>query len=176
MSPSIRWRIAIPYVFLILMAMTGLAVYLSNVVRDAYLDSLAAQLGGEAQIIGDVLSPLLTQGEPGTTFDAQAGHYADLLDARVTIIGADGTVLGESHEDRTQMDNHLFRPEVQQALAQGQGSSIRFSNTVEVDMLYVAQRVESGDQVTGFARVALPLRQVEANVNRLRWAAGRAHR
>ncbi len=170
MSPSIRWRIAIPYVFLILVAMTGLAAYLSNVVRDAYLDSLEAQLGGEAQIIGDVLSPLLAQGEPGTTFDVQASHYADLLGARVTIIGADGVVLGESDEDQTQMDNHLFRPEVQQALAQGQGSSIRFSNTVEVDMLYVAQRVESGDQVVGFARVALPLRQVEANVNRLRWA------
>jgi two-component system phosphate regulon sensor histidine kinase PhoR len=170
MSPSIRWRIAIPYVFLILVVMTGLAVYLSNVVRDAYLNSLEAQLGGEAQVIGDVLAPLLAHGGPRTTFDAQASHYADLLDARVTIIGADGVVLGESDEDRTQMDNHLFRPEVQQALAQGQGSSIRFSNTVEVDMLYVAQRVESGGQVVGFARVALPLRQVEANLDRLRWA------
>jgi two-component system phosphate regulon sensor histidine kinase PhoR len=169
-SPSIRWRIAIPYVFLILVAMTGLAVYLSNVVRDAYLDSLEAQLGGEAQVIGDVLTPLLAQDEPGITLDAQAHHYADLLDARVTIIAADGVVLGESDEDRAQMDNHLFRPEVQQALAQGQGSSIRFSHTVEVDMLYVAQRVESGDKVVGFVRVALPLRQVEANINRLRWA------
>jgi two-component system phosphate regulon sensor histidine kinase PhoR len=169
-SPSIRWRIAIPYVCLILVAMGGLAVYLSNVVRDAYLDSLEAQLGGEAQVIGDVLAPLLAQDEPGTTLDVQANHYANLLDARVTIIGADGVVLGESHEDRTQMDNHLFRPEVQQALAEGQGSSIRLSRTVEYDMMYVAQRVESGDEVVGFARVALPLRQVEANVNRLRWA------
>jgi two-component system phosphate regulon sensor histidine kinase PhoR len=169
-SPSIRWRIAIPYVFLILVAMTGLAVYLSNVVRDAYLDSLEAQLGGEAQVIGDVIAPLLARDEPGITLDAQAHHYADLLDARVTIIAADGVVLGESDEDRAQMDNHLFRPEVQQALAQGQGSSIRFSRTVEVDMLYVAQRVESDDKVVGFVRVALPLRQVEANINRLRWA------
>ncbi|MBN1979284.1 MAG: HAMP domain-containing protein [Anaerolineae bacterium] len=170
MSPSIRWRIAVPYVFLIVVAMTGLAVYLSNVVRGAYLDSLEAQLGGEAQIIGDVLAPALAQDKPGTTFDVQANHYADLLDARVTIIGADGVVLGESDEDRTQMDNHLFRPEVQQALAEGQGSSIRLSRTVEVDMMYVAQRVESDGKVVGFARVALPLRQVEANVNRLRWA------
>ncbi|MFL7791527.1 MAG: ATP-binding protein [Anaerolineae bacterium] len=170
MSPSIRWRIAIPYVFLIVVAMTGLAVYLSNLVRDAYLDSLEAQLGGEAQVIGDVLAPSLAQAEPGTTFDVQSNHYADLLDARVTIIGADGVVLGESDEDRTQMENHLFRPEVQQALTQGRGSSIRFSETVGYDMMYVAQRVEAGDRVVGFARVALPLRQIEANINRLRWA------
>ena len=170
MSPSIRWRIAIPYVFLIVVAMTGLVVYLSNLVRDAYLDSLEAQLGGEAQVIGDVLAPSLAQDKPGTTFDVQANHYADLLDARVTIIDANGVVLGESDEDRTQMDNHLFRPEVQQALTQGRGSSIRFSDTVEYDMMYVAQRVESGSTVVGFVRVALPLRQIEANVNRLRWA------
>jgi len=169
-SPSIRWRIAIPYVFLIVVAMTGLVVYLSNLVRDAYLDSLEAQLGGEAQVIGDVLAPSLAQDKPGTTFDVQANHYADLLDARVTIIDANGVVLGESDEDRTQMDNHLFRPEVQQALTQGRGSSIRFSDTVEYDMMYVAQRVESGSTVVGFVRVALPLRQIEANVNRLRWA------
>lgn len=170
MSPSIRWRIAIPYVFLILVAMAGLAVYLSNLVRDAYLDSLEAQLSAEAKIIGDVIAPSMAQDRPGTTFDIQANHYADLLDARVTIIDIDGIVLGESDEDRTQMDNHLFRPEVQQALAQGQGSSIRFSDTVKYDMMYVAQRVTWGGGAVGFARVALPLRQIEANVNRLRWA------
>jgi two-component system phosphate regulon sensor histidine kinase PhoR len=169
-SPSIRWRIAIPYVFLILLAMAGLAVYLSSLVRDAYLDSLEAQLAAEAQIIGDIIGPSLAQDKPGTTFDVQASHYADLLDARVTIIDADGVVLGESDKDRTQMENHLFRPEVQQALAQGQGSSIRFSDTVEYDMMYVAQRVTWGGEVVGFSRVALPLRQIEANVNRLRWA------
>jgi two-component system phosphate regulon sensor histidine kinase PhoR len=170
MSPSIRWRIAIPYVFLILVAMAGLAVHLSNLVRDAYLDSLEAQLSAEAKIIGDVVAPSMAQDKPGTTFDTQANHYADLLDARVTIIDIDGIVLGESDKDRTQMDNHLFRPEVQQALAQGQGSSIRFSDTVEYDMMYVAQRVTWGGEAVGFARVALPLRQIEANVNRLRWA------
>ena len=155
MSPGIRWRIAIPYLLLILVAMAGLAVYLSNLVRDAYLDRLKEQLAAEAEVIGDALAPSLAQSEPGAAFDAQANHYADLLDARVTIIGPDGVVLGESDEDRTQMDNHLFRPEVQQALAQGQGSSIRFSRTVEYDMMYVAQRVTWGGEAVGFARVAL---------------------
>jgi two-component system phosphate regulon sensor histidine kinase PhoR len=169
-SPSIRWRIAIPYVFLILVAMAGLAVYLSNLVRDAYLDRLEAQLSAEAQIIGDVIAPSLAQNKPGIAFDTQANHYADLLDARVTIIGIDGIVLGESDEDRAQMDNHLFRPEVQQALAQGRGASIRFSETVGYNMMYVAQRVTWGGETVGFARVALPLRQVEASVGRLRWA------
>jgi len=44
MFHNIRWRIAIPYVTLILLAMTGLVVYLSDLVRTAHLADLQAQL------------------------------------------------------------------------------------------------------------------------------------
>jgi two-component system phosphate regulon sensor histidine kinase PhoR len=167
---SIRWRIAVSYVVLILLAMVGLAVYLSALMRDAHLDDLEAQLTVEAQVIGDVLATSPAWEQTGGDLDLLARHYADLLDARVTLIAADGVVLGESHEDRTEMDNHLYRPEVQQALSEGQGSGIRFSRTVGYEMMYVAVPVAAGDRVVGIARVALPLRQIEANVARLRWA------
>jgi len=170
MFRNIRWRIAIPYVILILLAMASLVVYLSDLVREAHLADLEAQLTAEAQLIGDALASSPAWGEPDSDLDSVARHYADLLGARVTIIGADGTVLGESHEDRTQMDNHLYRPEVQQALARGQGSSIRFSETVGYDMMYAAVLVKLEGRVTGFVRLALPLRQIEANVARLRQA------
>ena len=48
MFRNIRWRIAIPYVVLILLAMTGLVVYLSDLVRDAHMTDLQAQLTAEA--------------------------------------------------------------------------------------------------------------------------------
>jgi two-component system phosphate regulon sensor histidine kinase PhoR len=170
MFRSIRWRIAIPYVVLILLAMTGLVVYLSDLVRDAHLADLQAQLTAEAKLVGDTLASLPAGDESGDALDSLARHYADLLGARVTIIGVDGTVLGESHEDRTRMDNHRYRPEVQQALAEGQGSSIRFSQTVGYEMMYVAVPVTEEGHVTNIVRVALPLRQIEANVARLRRA------
>ena len=157
MFRTIRWRIAIPYVVLILLVMLGLALYLSRLVREVHLASLENQLTDEARLVGDALGSQLARGEPGEAVDSLVLRFADLLGARVTIIGADGTVVGESHEDRTQMDNHLYRPEVQEALATGQGSSIRFSRTVQYDMMYVAVPVKSGQQVTGFVRLALPL-------------------
>jgi len=167
---SIRWRIAVPYVILAVLAMAGLAVYLSDLVRNAHLADLEAQLTAEAQLLGETLAAPLAQGKPGEIFDAQARHYADLLGVRVTIIATDGTVLGESHEDRLRMDNHLYRPEVQEALANGQGSSIRFSQTVRYEMMYVAVPVTAEGRETGIVRVALPLRQIEANLSRLRRA------
>jgi two-component system phosphate regulon sensor histidine kinase PhoR len=170
MFHTIRWRIAIPYVVLILLSTLGLTFFISNQVRKVRLADLESQLVAEARVLVDSLQPLMAQGESADALDSLARRWADLLGARVTIIGVDGTVLGESQHDRTEMGNHLDRPEVQQALTNGQGSSIRFSQTVGYEMMYVALpvRAPSGDRVMGVVRVALPLRQIEASVGRLR--------
>jgi two-component system phosphate regulon sensor histidine kinase PhoR len=170
MFSSIRWRIAVPYVILIMLATTGLVIYLSDLVRDTQVGNLEAKLTAEARLIADALDAPAVWDGSGNDLDGLARRYAALLDERVTFIGADGTVLGESDEDRTQMDNHLYRPEVQRALVDGQGSSIRFSRTVGYDMMYVAVPAVVEGRVSGFVRVALPLRQLEADVARLRMA------
>ena len=169
MLHTIRWRIAVPYIVLIVLAMLGLLIYLSGFVRQARLADLRAQLADDARLVGDALASQPAWAEPTATFDDAARHYADLLGARVTIIATDGTVVGESHEDRAQMDNHLFRPEVQQALAEGTGSSLRFSNTLGQEMMYVAVAV-TAEGATRIMRVALPAQQVEASVAHLRGA------
>ena len=168
MFRSIRWRIAVSYVILTLAAAALLAVRLSALVRRAHLADLENRLLSQARLVGDGLAPSLARIAPDGALDAEARRYADLLGARVTIIAADGAVLGESHEDRARMDNYLYRPEVQQALANGQGSSIRHSETVGYDMMYAAVPVYSAGRLSGFVRVALPLRQIETNVARLR--------
>jgi two-component system phosphate regulon sensor histidine kinase PhoR len=170
MFRTIRWRIAIPYVALVLLSTLGLTFYISYQVRRVRLADLEAQLLAEARVLADSTQPLLARGEDADALDSLAQRWASLLEARITIIGMDGTVLGESQHDRTEMGNHLDRPEVQQALTTGQGSSIRFSQTVGYEMMYVALpvRAPSGGQVMGVIRVALPLRQIEAGVSRLR--------
>jgi two-component system phosphate regulon sensor histidine kinase PhoR len=67
------------------------------------------------------------------------------------------------------MENHLDRPEVRQALAVGQGSSVRPSQTTGYEMMYTALPVRAQDgTLLGLARLALPVSQVEASVSRLR--------
>jgi two-component system phosphate regulon sensor histidine kinase PhoR len=170
MFSSIRWRIAVPYVLLILVTMLGLILYGAHAVRGAYLSELETRLTGEARMLTETVGPHLTDTEAGSELQTTVQRSADLVGARVTVIGQDGTVVGESHEDRTQMDNHLYRPEVQEALAEGQGSSVRFSRTLGYDMMYVAVPITDGKEVTGFVRLALSLQEVEASVARFRWA------
>ena len=79
---------------------------------------------------------------------------------RITFIAADGKVLGDSNADAAQMEDHEDRPEVQQALGGGYGESVRRSETVNQNHLYVAKQLPSGV----ILRVSMPLDFVKAAV------------
>lgn len=165
-----RWRIAFPYVALVLIAMSALALYLSGLIRRTYVADLQTQLTNEARLLAEMAkSPALwisSSEELDALSRVEAGH----LQVRVTLIAPDGSVLGDSQEDHAQMENHLFRPEVQQALQGVLGSSVRFSDTLGYYTMYVAMPVQVDTQTLGVVRLALPLRAIEANVARLRMA------
>jgi two-component system phosphate regulon sensor histidine kinase PhoR len=167
MFNSIRWRIAIPYAILILITLLGLGIYLSNFVRQTYIDELNEELIAEARLAGDNLKPYLQANPDAEILDGLAKRWSSLLGRRVTIISPEGVVLGESDEDRLQMENHLNRPEIQAALKNGQGTSTRYSQTVGYQMLYTAVSIQENGTRLGFVRVALPLRQVQENVGHL---------
>ena len=77
------------------------------------------------------------------------------LHRRITIIDMSGKVLAESRYDAKKMENHLLRPEIQQALRSGWGVSERYSATLHTNFLYVAKR--SGEY---FIRLAYPLERI----------------
>ena len=84
--------------------------------------------------------------------------------ARVTFISVKGEVLGDSDvspAELKELENHLGRPEVQQALKSGQGSSIRYSATLMTTMLYVALPFHDSGGEDGVLRLALPLSSLQ---------------
>ena len=66
-------------------------------------------------------------------------------DKRITLIGADGTVLYDSEADPDTMDNHSQRDEVIAARKYGLGESVRYSDTLTEKTVYCAVRLDSGD-------------------------------
>ncbi|MBQ0037124.1 MAG: PAS domain-containing sensor histidine kinase [Clostridiales bacterium] len=68
-------------------------------------------------------------------------------DYRITWIAADGEILYDSKTDTTEMENHLERQEVRDAMAHGSGGSTRYSTTMTTKLLYQAQRLPDGSVV-----------------------------
>lgn len=60
--------------------------------------------------------------------------------SRLTLIRTDGTVVSDSDADPAELDNHLSRKEVVQAMKKGSGFAERYSHTLKRNLLYVAYR------------------------------------
>ena len=71
---------------------------------------------------------------------------------RITWIEDNGQILYDSQPQEQEMENHLNRKEVQQALADGYGESQRYSTTMLEKMIYSAQRLSDGSVI----RVSMP--------------------
>jgi hypothetical protein len=63
---------------------------------------------------------------------------------RITWIASDGTVLFDNMVDISEMENHLDREEIREALADGRGESLRYSNTLSKRTIYTTKRLADG--------------------------------
>ena len=165
----IRWRIAALYAVLILLLMGAVYILLADYVHDTYLAELETRMVSEARLLADALRAEIAASVSGDELDTQVARYETLLDARVTVVTAAGLVLSDSDRDSATLGSHLTRPEIQQALARGTGSSTRFSDTLQQNLLYVAAAVyDDQGSIVGVLRLARPVSQVEAEVHTLR--------
>tara|TARA_Y100000310_G_scaffold22811_1_gene21791 strand:- start:1137 stop:2564 length:1428 start_codon:yes stop_codon:yes gene_type:complete len=99
-----------------------------------------------------------------TTFQELATEYSGASSLRITLIAADGTVIGESSLPITelqQMDNHNERPEVLAAQEFGEGFSTRYSNTLKIQFIYFAKKVDQNHYGFKYVRLAQSLKSVE---------------
>ena len=90
-----------------------------GILTDVFEKELTDELSTEAHFIA------ATAEEYGEgclyTFDKQ--------DRRITLIGSDGNVIFDTKADPSSMENHADREEVMAAVENGEGSSVRESDT-----------------------------------------------
>lgn len=83
-----------------------------------------------------------------------------LINKRVTIVGEDGTVLGETYLLDKNIENHSNRPEIINALKTGEGIATRYSETEDKTMYYYAHRVEKNSKVY-IIRLSVEVNEIE---------------
>jgi two-component system phosphate regulon sensor histidine kinase PhoR len=132
--------------------------YLSEV--SAYQDQLAVvaqQLVERAWPQGPAEMDRLCKRFPAEQVGPDA-RGAGRLPVRLTVVAADGLVLGDSLGDPAKMENHLGRPEVRDALEKGRGVADHRSETFDAPYHYVALPIYAPGSETpvGAVRVAMP--------------------
>lgn len=130
--------------FLIILSLSFVIGFgiLYGVLYDVSLNQQTSNLNDELSIIVQ------------TNFEEsqQIGEELFDKDTRLTMISSDGEVLYDNFDDSIN-ENHLQREEIKEASKNGTGSSVRYSETMEQNYLYVA---EYDAQEQTYVRLAMP--------------------
>lgn len=141
-----------------------LAGYLAGVEKDRIVTALerdAFVLAGRSEEDLHAAAP-----DADGAISALAQDYRESSGARVVIVDREGIAIVTSDEDGAAVgDTFADRPEIIEALAGGVSSGTRFSTTLDMDLLYVAVPVLSGDEVFGAVRLTYPEQVVTDAVN-----------
>jgi len=162
MRTSLFRRVFILYGLVALVTVSLVEVYIASDVRNNYIEGRRKDLGVQITLMSKGLS--FSKGN----LDDLCRQLGKDTSSRVTVIAPDGRVLGDSDTDSSRMDNHRNRTEIEQALLFDTGMAIRYSDTLRHDFLYVAKKIERAGSSLGFVRMAVPLKEVDAEVGLLR--------
>ncbi len=164
------YKITFIFGIIIAVILFGIFFYLNrNLQVDTY-QRIKTNLIKQTDLAKSYLEEDFTQDIQSYKLDAIADRIGKALDLRVTVIGLKGVVWGDSELDSkelTEVENHLYRLEVQQALKSGIGESRRFSTTIKKDMLYIAA-LYGKEKAEGIVRLSIPLLEIELISNRLK--------
>ena len=165
---SVQWKLMASFILIVVVMGGTFYGYLSHTLDDYLGTEIKGELISEAKLARIIASKEIK--ELPSDAPIVVSTIAREVRARVTIISHTGEVLGDSGVKPTEvkeLENHLNRPEVQQALETGYGESLRHSATLRTEMLYVAYPFTSMKGEEGVLRLALPLTSMEATKGRL---------
>ncbi len=108
-------------------------VFIIGVQYQFYSESQLSSLKNEAYYISNII-------------DDNSEYLESIKNSedRITLIDSDGTVLFDNRYDVSLMQNHSDRKEIKEAMENGSGYSVRFSETISRKTCYYALKLEDG--------------------------------
>ena len=180
---NIRTQLTFRYIGIVLLVLLAMYFYLATMLKDSMSSHITSELEVQAELIREFLIEELPTKDNFTydLIDSLVDRLGKANNARVTFIDLDGVVWGDTERDGQalrEMDNHLTRPEVQDAIKNGSGIRERYSDTTQTGFRYFALPIHRnvGPEISpdgegtliGICRVALPMVAVNTAIGNLR--------
>lgn len=154
------WQLYLPYLIITILALVMVSWYASHSLRSFYYEEVAGDLKSRTQLAGQQILAALNQ-QKFEDVDRLCKTFGRSASIRLTVILPDGRVVGDSDQQPARMENHSDRPEFIQAMKGQIGKSVRFSDTLGRNMMYVAVGLKEQDQTTAVVRGSLSVMAVD---------------
>ncbi len=158
------WVMLIPFVIVLVLMETVGSGFIVEKFETGYINDKKTELMRFGKLLAVNYALMQKDKEPKEIiplFQQIAGKE----NIRITVISVEGVVLFDSKKDESTMENHGARPEVKSALYGTPASSLRFSNSLKLYMLYVAIPLKVNDELVGVIRTSYPLEKIKERKN-----------
>jgi two-component system phosphate regulon sensor histidine kinase PhoR len=160
------WQLYPSFLLVTIASLVLVAWYGSTAIKKFYIDQMAEVLESKAYIAAEGGARLVGEGdlEEINRFCKEIGKRSL---TRITVIAVGGRVLGDSEEDPAKMEDHSDRPEVFAAVQGELKPSIRFSSTLQKNMMYVAVPLLRKGELLGILRTSVPITSIDKTLGRI---------
>ena len=160
MKNSIFTRIFL-FILIILFLFSGaLFIFSYNFIQQHFIAGIRTELQNTSVLIQTYINNYSIHDM--SDIDMFIKETGKSINRRITIIDIEGNVIADSDKDIETMENHKTRPEIQQALKYGFGKSVRYSSTLNMQMMYIAVPYEDEGEVNGVIRTSIPQSELNA--------------
>ncbi len=166
---NIRTQLTLSYIGIVLLVLFSMGLYLGSALKGVLDKRITSELEVQASLTREFLIEQLPDQFTYEEIDNLVDRLGEAGNVRLTFIGSDGRVWGDSERDGEaliEMDDHSSRREVQDAKDFGSGMIDRESTTTETEYRYFALPVERNQKLIGFCRVALPMEDINFALSR----------
>ena len=153
MKKTLFLRVVSGYAAVIVLLAAAVTLFAPPLMRKHHIRERAASLEHMALVLEGQVLPYLAKAGPGD-LGGLVASYGRRTGTRITVIDAAGNVLADSEKEAGDMENHLFRPEIQASLRGETRMSIRHSSTLKADMMYMSIPLEADGAVVGALRLS----------------------
>jgi two-component system, OmpR family, phosphate regulon sensor histidine kinase PhoR len=161
------WQLFPSYLLITLFSLVAVTAYAYYIVSEIYLEVKSADLHSRVYLVENQVQNYLQYPET-THIDSLCKTIGAKSNTRLTIILPDGVVLADSEKDPKNMDNHGTRPEILKALNGDIGTSTRYSETLETELMYVAIPIKNKEKLLGVLRASVPLTFIQQTLSAIR--------
>ena len=154
------WQLFFSYLIVLFLALTAASWFVVHSLKEFYFSQQAQELEARAVLVRAQMAEHNFESDT-SAIDGLCKRLGSESATRITVIRPSGTVIGDTDEDPTAMENHADRPEIKEAMAGRIGVATRFSHTLRRTMIYVAVPVVSDNRIVGIVRTALPVTEIE---------------
>ena len=168
---SLKLKITLLFWIVLTLALILPSSYFINLLKKEVRRDVIFNVQKETDIVHWVLSKQFSRNEK-VDLDELIKEIGQKIKDRITYIAEDGIVIADSQVTKKRLkklDNHATRPEIVQARSKGDGVSIRFSATLQKELIYYARHLKPDSGLPkGYLRISRPYSTIAAILSRIK--------